>query len=80
MSTRSAYPRAHHAGPAARRRVAAYPFSPEAIEAHGPALAWPGRIPGYERAGYARTGPHWLSSEQATRFIYRKALPSADRA
>lgn len=51
--------------------IEAYPFSEEAITMHGSTLAWPGRIAGYEGAGFAKDDEHWLSSSGAKRFIYR---------
>jgi GNAT superfamily N-acetyltransferase len=53
------------------RSIEAYPFSDEAIATHGSALAWPGRIAGYEGAGFTKDNDHWLSSDGAQRFIYR---------
>jgi len=51
-----------------------YPFDPSALEKHGAELAWPGLAPAFEKAGFKRTGVHWLSNPQAERSIYQAAL------
>jgi len=50
--------------------IEAYPFSNEAIAKHGEALKWPGMTSGYEHAGFKKSQDHWLSSEDAQRYIY----------
>jgi GNAT superfamily N-acetyltransferase len=51
-----------------------YPFDDEAIKKHGPGVLWCGFPRGYERAGFERAGPHWLSSPETPRSIYRLKL------
>jgi len=54
--------------------IEAYPFADDVIKAQGPALAWPGFSTSYERAGFARVGPHWLSQPGFERHLYSASL------
>ncbi len=51
--------------------IEGYPFDQSAIEKHGKRVTWPGFPQDFERAGFQRTGKHWLNSEEYSRSIYR---------
>ncbi len=51
-----------------------YPFDDTAIERHGKSLHWPGRTLAYEKAGFQRVAPHWLSQPGYERSIFRFEL------
>jgi GNAT superfamily N-acetyltransferase len=51
--------------------IEGYPFDDSAIRKHGDVIFWPGFTRSYEKAGFNRAGPHWLSNPEAERSIYR---------
>lgn len=54
--------------------IEGYPFDESALEKHKQDVIWPGLAKGFSRAGFVRTGPHWLSSSDTERSIYRAEL------
>lgn len=54
--------------------IEGYPFDASAIEKHKQDVIWPGLTRGFEKAGFKRVAPHWLSSPDAERSIYRLEL------
>lgn len=56
------------------KAIEAYPFDKSAIEKHKSDVVWPGMEKGYVEAGFTRVGPHWLSSNEAERSIYKLTL------
>ncbi|MCB9026011.1 MAG: hypothetical protein H6625_06820 [Bdellovibrionaceae bacterium] len=56
------------------KAIEGYPFDPSALEKHKQDVIWPGLTKGFERAGYKRTGPHWLSNPDAERSIFTVEL------
>ncbi len=48
-----------------------YPFDEAAHKRHGDQVAWPGYPEAFLKAGFEKTEPHWLSSEEYPRSIYR---------
>jgi GNAT superfamily N-acetyltransferase len=55
-------------------RIEGYPFDASALEKHKDQVIWPGMTKGYEGAGFAKTGPHWLSQAEAERSIFHCEL------
>ena len=56
------------------KAIEAYPFDSSAVEKHKEHVIWPGTTKGFLDAGFMRTGPHWLSSPEAERSIYKLEL------
>lgn len=54
--------------------IEGYPFDACAVEKHKKDVVWCGLTKGFEAAGFTRAEPHWLSSENAKRSIYRFEL------
>lgn len=56
------------------KSIEAYPFDDSAVKAHGPTLLWPGTPGEFMSAGYKKLGAHWLSSDQAMRWIFSRQI------
>ncbi len=54
--------------------IEGYPFDDSALEKHKQDVIWPGLTKGFARAGFERSGPHWLSNPDAERSIYQAVL------
>ncbi|HAZ13100.1 MAG: hypothetical protein A2X86_09925 [Bdellovibrionales bacterium GWA2_49_15] len=56
------------------KAIEGYPFDESALEKHKKDVIWPGLTKGFEKAGFTRTGPHWLSNPEAERSIFTVEL------
>jgi len=56
------------------KAIEGYPFDESALEKHKQEVIWPGLAKGFAKAGFTRTDPHWLSSPDAERSVYRVGL------
>lgn len=54
--------------------IEGYPFDTSAIEKHKDDVIWPGVPKGFIESGFQHLGPHWLSSSDAERSIFRYQL------
>lgn len=54
--------------------VEGYPFDDEAFAKQGLSIDWTGFASSYVKAGFTRTGPHWLSAPEYPRSIYQMCL------
>lgn len=56
------------------KAIEGYPFDASAVEKHKQEVTWCGLTKGFAQAGFTRAAPHWLSSADAERSIYRVEL------
>jgi hypothetical protein len=56
------------------KSIEGYPYEEKAYQTHGKAVAWPGKVEGFVKAGFEKVGPHWLNHPEWERSIYRISL------
>lgn len=56
------------------KTIEGYPFDESALEKYKQDVIWPGLPKGFTKAGFERSGPHWLSNPNAERSTYRVDL------